>query len=194
MGVIDHALCAQFAEAYDACARPSALTDHHGNPLVNWNEARLTEATASAILTTIGRLRDVTAAAFAESALHPETALIARLNDGQGHIAHADNEQLVNGRWVANHTPHRDYVGLLYLNSDFTGGELRFPGNPVESPVRPEEGLYVSFPCTRDFLHEVTEVERGRRYTLAVWFTRRLEHADVALSWLVGEPQTETTS
>ena len=50
---------------------------------------------------------------------------------GDRHVRHADRERrTADGGWEPNHTPYRDYTGIVYLNSEnahFSGGVLRPP-------------------------------------------------------------------
>ena len=39
--------------------------------------------------------------------------------------------------------------------------------------VAPRAGLFVAFPSDERFVHEVLPVTAGRRYSLALWFTRQ---------------------
>jgi len=80
---------------------------------------------------------------FRTPELFVESLFVACLLPGDSHIAHADNERRKRGRWGPNHTPQRDYTGLLYLNDNFTGGELVFPDGDVV--IIPKPGLLVGF-------------------------------------------------
>jgi len=176
-GVIDARTCGLLVDAYDSCAPYSMARDQHGNPIVHWSHPYLSGSAATTVLEAVRRCQRLTAGAFHLEPLYPETVLLAALSDGQGHVAHADNERRIGDEWVPNHTPQRNFAGILYLNSGFEGGELRFEGDEPRI-FRPAEGLYVSFPCDRHFVHEVTPVERGRRYSLALWYTRLYESAN----------------
>jgi hypothetical protein len=101
--------------------------------------------------------------------LFVESVFIACLLPGDSHIPHADNERREHGRWLPNHTPQRDYTGLVYLNDNFTGGELVFPDRDVV--IIPKPGLFVGFPSNHKFVHAVPNVLSGKRYSLPVWFT-----------------------
>jgi predicted 2-oxoglutarate/Fe(II)-dependent dioxygenase YbiX len=58
------------------------------------------------------------------------------------------------------------YSTMLYLNDDFTGGELYFPqyGN---FEVKPEPGMLVMFSGNDKHLHGVKEIKSGIRYVIA---------------------------
>jgi hypothetical protein len=101
--------------------------------------------------------------------LFVEALFLACLLPGDSHIAHADNERRAHGRWAPNHTPQRDYTGLVYLNDKFTGGELVFPDRDVV--IIPKSGLFIGFPSNHKFVHAVPKVRSGKRYSLPIWFT-----------------------
>jgi 2-oxoglutarate-Fe(II)-dependent oxygenase superfamily protein len=101
--------------------------------------------------------------------LFVESFFVACLLSGDSRIAHADNERREHRRWVPNHTPQRDYTGLVYLNDNFTGGELVFADRNVV--IIPKPGLLVGFPSNHKFVHAVPKVLSGKRYSLPVWFT-----------------------
>lgn len=104
-----------------------------------------------------------------------DSIILAQLDEGNCHPEHADNETFKNGQWIPNHTPYRNYSGLLYLNSDFEGGELIF--NEYNLLIKPQIGLYISFPSSRYFVHAVRPVTCGKRYSLALWFTKYKQYA-----------------
>lgn len=97
--------------------------------------------------------------------IYVEAAFLACLPEGGRHPLHRDN-CLDTG--APNHTPQRDYSSLAYLNGDFEGGEIRFPGR---GELKPKTGTFVAFPSGHDFPHEVPPVLFGKRYSLPVWFT-----------------------
>jgi hypothetical protein len=73
------------------------------------------------------------------------------------------------GGGSAESHPQRDYTGVVYLNDNFTGGELVFPDRDVV--IAPKPGLFVGFPSNHEFVHAVPKVLSGKRYSLPVWFT-----------------------
>jgi hypothetical protein len=179
--VADGAVCADLVGGYRSACRLPSPTDQHGNPVISVTSARLPRATSVTAVEVVRACLAVTAKAQGCGRLFPETALLTRLGGGQGHLAHADNERLVADRWEPNHTPHRDFAGILYLSSS-TGGRLCFESDELAG-VEPVAGRYVTFPCDHRFVHRVDPVERGDRYSLALWFTRDATRADVALTF-----------
>jgi predicted 2-oxoglutarate/Fe(II)-dependent dioxygenase YbiX len=111
-----------------------------------------------------------------ESPLYLEATLFSAMHLGDRHSLHADRELLSDdGRWVPNHTPYRDYTGIMYLNSmdhDFSGGLLHF--SELDISIMPITGRLVAFECDRRFRHEVTPVIAGTRYSLSCWLTSSL--------------------
>ena len=63
-------------------------------------------------------------------------------------------------RSVLTRDVQRGITAILYLNSNFAGGEIRFPKQGLE--LRPSAGLLVIFPSNRNFPHEVKPILRGR--------------------------------
>lgn len=61
----------------------------------------------------------------------------------------------------------RDFSLLIYLNDDFTGGNLELPHR--NETVRPETGMLVAFPSDHRFSHAATPVESGDRYVIVSW-------------------------
>jgi predicted 2-oxoglutarate/Fe(II)-dependent dioxygenase YbiX len=106
--------------------------------------------------------------------------LATEMRVGDCHPAHADNESCNDeGVWTANHTSYHYGAALLYLNNsgiDYEGGVLRFPS--FEQEIIPQAGMLVGFMCDRNYQHEVTPVEQGRRYAISVWVTRDAAHAE----------------
>jgi hypothetical protein len=172
---VEHALeqgdCQSLMALYDRCAAHATGLDATGHPVVYPNDIPEPELGLLRRVVERGRRRAAAALAPGE-AIYTETAILAAIGVGGRHPRHADNRRLdEDGRWVPNHTPHRDLSALFYLNDAFEGGELVFETQSAE--VRPRAGLFVAFPSDERFVHEVLPVTAGRRYSLALWFTRQ---------------------
>lgn len=179
--VIDAAKCDELIRTYDEWGGFTGDVDRNGNPVVDLALV-LQVAGPTLLRATLRSCWRLTGAAH-DSTIHPETAVLTRLRDGQGHEAHADNARRSGADWVANHTPHRDFAGILYLNA-VRGGLLKFSRADVGS-VQPAPGTYVTFPCGPDYVHYVTPVDKGDRFTLAMWFTRTPNTAHPVLTEIV---------
>lgn len=102
--------------------------------------------------------------------IYVEAAFLAMLPQGGRHPRHCDN---CKDDGSPNHTPNRDYSSLVYLNGDFKGAPIIFPGR---GEVQPKTGVLVAFPSTHEYPHEVPPVLDGRRYSMPVWFTMDPKH------------------
>jgi hypothetical protein len=67
------------------------------------------------------------------------------------------------------------YAAFLYLNENFDGGMLRFPGHDLS--IEPKTGLLAVFDGGHSNMHEVTLITKGVRYTLGSFWDDREESA-----------------
>jgi hypothetical protein len=72
-----------------------------------------------------------------------------------------------NDAWFAHDVERRVLSGLILLNDDFEGGELRWPRQGVT--LKSEPGMVVLFPSGFSYPHEVTPVISGSRYSILTW-------------------------
>ncbi|XP_062987821.1 prolyl 3-hydroxylase 2 [Elgaria multicarinata webbii] len=100
-----------------------------------------------------------------------------RRND-LSHPIHADNCLLdpeANECWKEPPAyTFRDYSALLYMNSDFEGGEFIFTemdAKTVTASIKPKCGRMVSFSSGGENPHGVKAVTQGQRCAVALWFT-----------------------
>jgi hypothetical protein len=110
-----------------------------------------------------------------------ETALMVYsfvLNNYQSKFDHFINEKthiakFVEGKGMHEHfdaSRPNDIATLIYLNSDYEGGDIYFP--KYEMSFKPEPGDLLCFPDNPDFVHGVKPIIKGTRFTLPRWFTR----------------------
>lgn len=65
------------------------------------------------------------------------------------------------------------FANVLYINDDFTGGELHFP--KIDVTYRPEKGAMIVFPSSDDYLHGVLPVGPGPiRYALPAFVNKKV--------------------
>lgn len=104
----------------------------------------------------------------------PTGETIVRWLPGQFQNPHADKE-LHEGpdAGTPNDFPHYDLSSLFYLNEDYEGGELYFPLQNVK--FKPKKGAAYFFPGDKNYIHGVTEIKSGIRYTCP-FFWEILEH------------------
>jgi hypothetical protein len=111
---------------------------------------------------------------FFKVKVQPTGQTIVRWLPGQFQKPHADKE-LHEGpdAGLANDFPYYDLSSLFYLNDDYEGGELYFPLQDVK--FKPKKGAAYFFPGDMNFIHGVTEIRNGIRYTCPFFWTI-LEH------------------
>jgi hypothetical protein len=62
----------------------------------------------------------------------------------------------------------KPFVGLVYLNDDFEGGELHFPYE--QYTIKPEAGKIAMFPCSFTFPHVSIPVSKGAKHLMRLTF------------------------
>jgi len=85
-----------------------------------------------------------------------------------GHYEHHADSDAMNpdtGCWYRQQA--RDYSLVLYLNEDFSGGELDFENYGIR--MKPKTGDVVCFPSDFRYLHAAKPVKRGVRYCVVTW-------------------------
>ena len=94
----------------------------------------------------------------------PTGTTIVKWLPGQFQNPHADKE-LHEGpdAGLPNDFPNYDIASLFYLNDDYEGGELYFPLQGIQ--FKPKKGAAYFFPGDKNYIHGVTEIKNGIRYT-----------------------------
>jgi predicted 2-oxoglutarate/Fe(II)-dependent dioxygenase YbiX len=114
--------------------------------------------------------------AFQFSVTYVERYIVARYDAEEGGYFRAHRDDTTAG------TAHRKFAVSINLNSDFEGGDLRFPEYGPRT-YRPPPGGAVVFSCT--LLHEATPVTRGTRYAFLPFLYdeagRRIREANLHL-------------
>lgn len=86
-----------------------------------------------------------------------EPLRVGRYSIGGHYVLHSDS--------VAS---ERVLSGILYLNSDFEGGQLRFDHQDIV--IKPMEGMLVLFPSNFVYVHESLPLTAGKKYIVVTWF------------------------
>jgi hypothetical protein len=69
------------------------------------------------------------------------------------------------------------YVGILYLNGDYEGGNLFFRDHDIE--FKPTPYSFITFPGGIENVHGVTEITEGTRYTMvSFWDFAESEYSE----------------
>ena len=85
---------------------------------------------------------------------------------------HADNVE--PDGVTPNASPWRTYGVVLYLNNDFEGGELFYPG--FDLTVKPEAKMIAVHGAGIEFTHGVKEVKQGNRHTIITFASDQTDH------------------
>ena len=162
-------VCRSICERFDALSSSARQLDYTGHPVLDWSiiqaDSELQRLCSRIVDRTVSLVKTIHS-----DELCAETVILTAIGRGGFHPLHADNCKLEGGRWTPNHTPKRVFSIILYLNEDFDGGEIVFPSQQCR--VKPTTGLLLGFPSGNDYVHEVSEVTYGLRYTMPIWFVR----------------------
>ena len=124
-----------------------------------------------------GTLRDRYQSAVAEShgrAVRPNTSHAQKWEVGAFANPHSDNSDFHGN---PNAFEINKYVGILYLNDDYEGGELYFPHHDIT--IKPEAGMFITFPGGHENIHGVTHITEGTRYTMvSFWDYAEAEYSE----------------
>jgi hypothetical protein len=101
---------------------------------------------------------------------NPTSPAMVRWLPGQLQMPHADKE-LHTGPDAGkpNDFPYYDIAGLFYINDDYEGGELYFPNQGIQ--FKPKAGAAYFFPGDMNYIHGVSEIISGIRYTVPFFWT-----------------------
>lgn len=102
--------------------------------------------------------------------VRPTDAAIVRWPVGAMQFPHADKE-LHEGpdAGTPNEFPWYDLGTVFYLNDDYEGGELFFPLQNIKFKPKPRAAYF--FPGDKNYIHGVTKVTSGTRYTAPFFWT-----------------------
>jgi predicted 2-oxoglutarate/Fe(II)-dependent dioxygenase YbiX len=101
---------------------------------------------------------------------YPTKPALVRWTPGTFQSPHADKElHIGDDAGKPNLFPHYDLAGLFYLNDDYEGGELYFPNQGIQ--FKPKKGGAYFFPGDMNYIHGITEIKSGERYTCPFFWT-----------------------
>lgn len=86
--------------------------------------------------------------------------------EGDVQPPHADKQEIDGS---PNNYPENDIASLIYINDDYEGGEIYFEKQGIF--IKPIAGQAVFFPGDINYLHGVTEVTKGIRFTCPNFWT-----------------------
>ena len=110
----------------------------------------------------------------------PDNTELTIWKQGDSMEAHADNcwqadapEEIKSQK---HPTWYRDFSGIFYLNDDYEGGEIVFKN--LDLSIKPKKGMFVGFKANDEYTHQVMPIKNTDRYTIAVWYSKRLEYSE----------------
>ena len=121
----------------------------------------------------------------------PTSPAMVRWLPGQLQMPHADKElHEGDNAGKPNDFPWYDLAGLFYINDDYEGGELYFPNQGIQ--FKPKKGAAYFFPGDRNFIHGITPVESGIRYTVPFFWTILKHYTDEEWEDIIRTREYET--
>ncbi|NND59001.1 MAG: 2OG-Fe(II) oxygenase [Gammaproteobacteria bacterium] len=96
---------------------------------------------------------------------------ILRYRPGGLYKTHADAENWNTEQQAWEKRVDRDLSLLIYLNDDFTGGQLDFPNFGLR--LQPKAGMLVAFPADHRYVHAALPTSTGERYVVVSWAATR---------------------
>jgi hypothetical protein len=169
-----------FARSLDTWDETETHYDDEGNVIYEasyWKDRVATETTLlkvnkeipNIISGMMSRLKPVVENHF-KVKIRATSPTVVRWLPGQLQLPHADKE-LHEGENAGkpNDFPYYDLASLFYLNDDYDGGELYFPNQGIK--FKPKAGAAYFFPGDMNYIHGVTEIKKGIRYTCPFFWT-----------------------
>jgi len=103
----------------------------------------------------------------AVTAVYGKTVTPSSIHAQKWDVGSSANPHSDNSDFDGNPTKGFDnlkYVGILYLNSDYEGGDLYFPEHKIS--IHPNSGSMYIFSGGVENIHGVTEITSGTRYSI----------------------------
>lgn len=100
-----------------------------------------------------------------------ESPHILRYTSGGTYGLHSDSHNFDPESQSWKKVVNRDYSSILYLNADFTGGELSFP--KLNARITPQKGMLLIFPSHEKFIHTAEPTTSGERFAFVTWAAKR---------------------
>lgn len=98
--------------------------------------------------------------------IYADCVQLVRWPEGSSQGVHSDSAYESGGD---HPSPWRVYSAIVYLNDDYDGGNTYFPQHDLS--VIPKAGSLLTFPCTLEYMHGVSEVKNRTRFTIATFWT-----------------------
>lgn len=138
--------------------------------VATWNTLENANPEVVTIISNIvARFKPIVEEFFNVEAFPTKPALV-RWTPGTYQIPHADKElHIGEDAGKPNAFPWYDIAGLFYINDEYEGGELYFPNQGIQ--FKPKKGAAYFFPGDMNYIHGITEITAGERYTVPFFWT-----------------------
>ena len=126
------------------------------------------------IFTMLIHMMTKTISDFYKKEYSPIQVFYSKMITGGKNDYHFDNYMTEHseetGEFELNERPFakNDRSGLLYLNEEYSGGELIFPNQDLR--LKPKPGTFIFFEGDDSVPHEVTTVESGERHNIISFY------------------------
>lgn len=74
----------------------------------------------------------------------------------------------LNPHLDTNSNESNHIASVYYINDEYSGGEINFPEHKIK--IKPKANSLIIFPGNENYLHEVTRIQNGDRYSSSLWF------------------------
>ena len=121
------------------------------------------------IISMISKLTSVAVSEYAKKDLVMKSIFYGVMRTGSSNGLHMDNYfEDFKGRPIYKEASEEDYSGLLYLNDEYTGGEIEFPKQNLK--IKPKPGTLILFKGDENKPHQVLPVLSGDRANIVMFF------------------------
>lgn len=98
--------------------------------------------------------------------IYPDLLCITKWLFNTSHGLHAPSQNLDG---TPNDLYWRDFGAILFLNSDYMGGQIHFPKQNMV--LTPKENTLLIYPGTAEFCHEKRSITKNTRYIIDSFWT-----------------------
>jgi hypothetical protein len=114
-----------------------------------------------------------------ERRVRPNTSHAQKWDVGGFANPHSDNS---DNHGEPNAFEINKYVAILYLNGNYSGGELYFPDHKID--FKPSAYSLITFPGGVENIHGVREITEGTRYTMvSFWDFEEIEYPEEKIAY-----------
>jgi hypothetical protein len=107
--------------------------------------------------------------------IYPESIHLVSWGKGTSLGAHSDNAYLNSDE--PHYSPNRNYSATFTLTDNFEGGDFFFQEEDKQIILPSRKGWGNVFGAGLEYVHGVTEITSGHRYTVAIWYTKDFNHS-----------------